>query len=205
MSDTLLSTLLQLLVFSLIPFVVFLISKRSVRGFWGYIGLQPSKREANLLAIATSLVFVAPALILCMVNEGFREIMTDPNSISGHFRELGFSLPVLIMIGLTAIFKTALAEEILFRGFLAKRLMAWLGYSWGNLVQALVFGGIHLALFAMISSNWFFLIFIFAFSGLGAYISAYLNEKRANGSIIPGWIAHALANLITYTVVAFFI
>ena len=205
MSDTLLSTLLQLLVFSLIPFVVFLISKRSARGFWEYIGLQPSKREANLLAIATSLVFVAPALILSTVNEGFREIMTDPNSISGHFRELGFSLPVLIMIGLTAIFKTALAEEILFRGFLAKRLMAWLGYSWGNLVQALVFGGIHLALFAMISSNWFFLIFIFAFSGLGAYISAYLNEKRANGSIIPGWIAHALANLITYTVVAFFI
>jgi membrane protease YdiL (CAAX protease family) len=167
--------------------------------------LQPSKREANLLAIATSLVFVAPALILSTVNEGFREIMTDPHSISGHFRELGFSVPVLIMIGLTAIFKTALAEEILFRGFLAKRLMACLGYGWGNLVQALIFGLIHLALFAMISRNWFFLIFIFAFSGLGAYISAYLNEKRANGSIIPGWIAHALANLISYTVVAFFI
>lgn len=205
MSDTLLSTFLQLLVFSLIPFVVFLISKRSVRGFWEYIGLQPSQREANLLAIATSLVFVVPALLLSVVHEGFREIMTDPNSISGHFRELGFSLPVLIMIGLTAIFKTALAEEILFRGFLAKRLMAWLGYRLGNLVQALIFGGIHLALFAMISRNWFFLIFIFAFSGLGAYISAYLNEKRANGSIIPGWIAHALANLISYTVVAFFL
>lgn len=205
MRDTIFSTIIQLLVFTLIPFVVFLITQRTNKGFWSYIGLKPSNQKANLLALATSLLFVAPAMVLSFFNEGFREILIDPKSISGHFRELGFSVPVLFMIGLTAIFKTALAEEILFRGFLAKRLMAWLGYSVGNLVQALFFGALHLVLFAMMSDNWSFLIFIFLFSGLGAYISAYLNEKLADGSIIPGWIAHALANLISYTTVAFLI
>jgi hypothetical protein len=36
-------------------------------------------------------------------------------------------------------------------------------------------------------------------------VFGYLNEKKADGSIIPSWIAHGLANLITYITVAFII
>lgn len=205
MSDTILSTVLQLLVFTMIPFVVYLITKRTSKGFWNYIGLKPSNRKANGTAVLASLIFLLPPIFLLMLNEDFREIMTDPKSISGHFREMGFSVPVLIMIALTAILKTALAEEILFRGFLAKRLVAWLGYSAGNFVQGLLFGLLHLALFATIQANLFFLIFIFLFSGLGAYVSVYINEKMADGSIVPGWISHAIANLGSYSIVAFFV
>jgi membrane protease YdiL (CAAX protease family) len=205
MGDTILSTVLQLLVFTLIPFIVYLITERRAKGFRTYIGLKRSNRRANGLAVLASLIFLVPPVLLTFWNEGFRGIMTDPNSISGHFRELGFSLSTLAMILITAIVKTALAEEILFRGFLAKRLIAWLGYAAGNIVQALIFGVLHLGLFVLISDNWFFLIFIFLFSGLGAYVSVYLNEKVAEGSIIPGWISHALANLVSYSVVAFMV
>lgn len=203
MSDTLFSTILQLLVFTLIPFIVYVIQQRKIRGFLNYIGLKASTRKANILALAVSLLFAFPAIVLTFLSETFRELLIDPATISGHFRAMGFSTATLLMIALTAIFKTALTEEILFRGFLAKRLMAWLGYTWGNIAQALVFGLIHLAVFMAISDDWFFPIVIFVFSGLGAYISAYLNEKLADGSIIPGWISHALANLLSYSAVAF--
>ena len=32
-----------------------------------------------------------------------------------------------------------------------------------------------------------------------------INEKIANGSIIPGWISHGLANIIAYSVIGFLI
>jgi hypothetical protein len=40
---------------------------------------------------------------------------------------------------------------------------------------------------------------------IGAYVSVYLNEKMGDGSIIPGWISHGLANVISYSVVGFLI
>ena len=111
----------------------------------------------------------------------------------------------IIILLVMALLKTSFAEEILFRGFIAKRLMSWLGYQAGNIVQAFLFGLMHSALFATMTSNIFFLIFITVFPSLGAYVSVYLNEKVANGSIIPGWIAHGLANVVAYSVVGFII
>ncbi|MCB0588762.1 MAG: CPBP family intramembrane metalloprotease, partial [Phaeodactylibacter sp.] len=94
-------------------------------------------------------------------------------------------------------------EEILFRGFLAKRLISVLGYQWGNVLQAAIFGAVHLLLFISLGTGLPFLAFIFAFTALGAYVTVYLNEKKADGSIIPGWIAHGLANVVSYSVIGF--
>ena len=104
-----------------------------------------------------------------------------------------FSPSSIVLVIIIAILKTSLAEEILFRGFIAKRLIAWLGFLRGNLAQAAIFGVIHTALFATITTYIPFLILIFILPSAGAYVSAYLNEKIANGSIIPGWISHGLA------------
>jgi membrane protease YdiL (CAAX protease family) len=104
-----------------------------------------------------------------------------------------------------AIFKTSFSEEILFRGFIAKRLIGYLGYLKGNIIQAIIFGIIHAALFAFITSNIIFLIIIFVVPSIGAYVSVYLNEKMANGSIIPGWISHGLANILSYGIIGFLI
>ena len=103
-----------------------------------------------------------------------------------------------------ACFKTSLSEEILFRGFIAKRLIAKLGYQRGNILQATIFGLIHLALFlALIGPQLPFLIGIFVFSGLAGYIMQHINEKHSAGSIIPGWLAHGFGNTVSYLVIAF--
>lgn len=205
MINEIISALLQLLVFTAVPFVVYLITRKTRKGFFDYIGLKPSNRKANFLAVLVALVFIVPPLLLTLFNNEFYQIMTDPETMTGKFRQMGFSLSTVFIIIIASVFKTALSEEILFRGFIAKRIIAATNYQTGNIIQALLFGIIHTLLFMIITSNLFFLIFIFIFPSIGAYLSVYLNEKIAEGSIIPGWISHAGANLISYSVVGFLI
>lgn len=57
MIDEAIGTILQILVFTSIPFLVFIIRKRSTKGFLKYIGLKKSTKKANFLAILASLIF----------------------------------------------------------------------------------------------------------------------------------------------------
>ncbi|MEP1140478.1 MAG: CPBP family intramembrane glutamic endopeptidase [Balneola sp.] len=205
MISELISTILQLFVFTLIPFLAYIISKRKAKGVFEYIGLKKSNRKANMWAVITSLIFFIPPLLLVIFNNSFFEIMNNSESMTGKFREMGFGAEALFLIIIIAVFKTSLAEEILFRGFVAKRLIAITSYKTGNILQTLIFGAIHTALFLTISSNVFFLAFIFVFPALGAYVSVYINEKLADGSIIPGWISHGLANVLSYSIIGFLV
>ncbi len=203
MINEIISTVLQIFAFSLIPLVVWMVKNKSVKGFFHYIGLKASNRRANLLAVGLSLVFTLPILLLVILNEDFLAIMAHPESMTGKFKLMGFSFSALLLVLITAIFKTAFSEEILFRGFLAKQLIRWLGFRSGNLLHAVLFGALHTAVFLSISNNVLFLIIIFFFPALGAYLQTYLNEKVAQGSILPGWIAHALANVTSYSIIGF--
>ncbi len=205
MINELLETLLQIALFSLIPFTVFGIQNRRIKGFAAYIGLKKANKRANTLAILASLILLPPMLILTATSAEFQEIMFDPNSITGKLHAMTFGPQALAILLLTAIFKTAFAEEILFRGFIAKRLINTFGFKTGNLLQAILFGALHTALFALITPNPLYLALIFLFPTLAAYLFGYLNEKTANGSILPSWIAHALANTLTYLIVGFVI
>ncbi len=203
MINEVISTLLQILAFSLIPFIVYRIKNGTVKGFFKYVGLTKSTKKANFIAIFASLLFAAPMLLLTLINSDFKEIMFGPNSITGKFRQLNFGVSSASILIVIAVFKTSFAEELLFRGFVAKRLISVLEYRKGNLVQAAIFGIIHAILFSMTTSNPLFLFLIFLSPSIGAYVSVYLNEIIANGSIIPGWISHAIANLLAYSIVGF--
>ena len=111
---------------------------------------------------------------------------------------MGLSPESLVILFIAAVFKTSFTEELFFRGFLAKRLIAWLGFGVGNFIQALIFGIIHVLIFLYMNAGIGFLIFMFLLSGLAGWLTAYINEKMANGSIIPGWIAHGLGNVLAY-------
>jgi len=178
--------ILQLLIFTLIPFLVYAIRNKTTKGFFDYIGLKKSTKKANYLAMLACLLIVVPMLFLTLVSADFKAIMLDPSSVTGKFREMGFGGNAMFILIVIAVFKTALAEEIFFRGFL-------------------IFGGMHAAIFAVATNNVLFLTVIFLMPSIGAYVSTYLNEKVGNGSIIPGWISHALANVISYGVVGFII
>lgn len=202
--DEFINTVLQILAFSLIPFIVYLFSQRKKQSFLRYIGLTQSTTKANLLGAVASLLFLAGALGLALWSPEIREILFDPQTMTGKFRAMGMSVESVVILLMLAVFKTAFAEEIFFRGFVAKRLMNWLGYQWGNLLQAVIFALVHLLLFLVIlDSPAPFLIFIFLFSGLAGYMIVFIKEKYGNGSIIPGWIAHGLGNTISYFVIGF--
>ena len=206
MINEIISAVLQILVFTLIPFVVFLITHRTATGFFDYIGLKATTRKAVLLAVATSMIFLAGGITLAFLSSEIREVLINPPSVTGKIRQMGLTPVSVLTLIIIAWFKTSLAEEILFRGFIAKRSVNWLGFQLGNVLQALIFAVIHAALFWALSiSGVSFLIFIFFLSGIAGYIIEYINEKYGAGSIIPGWISHALGNTISYFVIAFLI
>jgi membrane protease YdiL (CAAX protease family) len=171
-----------------------------------YVGLKATTRKAVLLAALTSLIFLAGGISLAFLSDEIREMLINPPSVSGKIRQMGLTLVSVFILLLTAWFKTSFAEEILFRGFIAKRLVKWLGFQTGNILQALIFALLHVFLFWILAkSGAGFLIFIFVFSGTAGYLIEYINEKYGEGSIIPGWIAHALGNSLAYFVLAFII
>ena len=46
-------------------------------------------------------------------------------------------------------------------------------------------------------------VIITVFTAAIAWFIGYINEKKANGSIIPGWIIHAIANIFSAMCAAF--
>jgi membrane protease YdiL (CAAX protease family) len=123
--------------------------------------------------------------------------------VAGKFSLLEPGFKTVMLVLLTALVKTALTEEILFRGFIAKRCISLLGFTYGNALQAFIFGGLHFLLFMALSNSLLLPFFIFLVSGTSSYLKVVLNEKNANGSILPGWSAHAVANLSMYLTALF--
>ena len=201
--NAIISAILQVLVFTAIPFLVYLIAKRRARGFFDYIGLRRPERRTMLYSTLLALAFVLPVLLLLYFSPSVREVVTGPNTVVGRLRSYGFSGVGVALLGLKALVQTSLSEEILFRGFVAKRLISWLGFTWGNLLQALLFGLVHLLLFTGQEFSYPIAAGVVLFTGLGGWASGYLNERLGNGSILPSWWMHGLTNAITYGVLAF--
>ncbi|KRE90587.1 hypothetical protein ASG87_18715 [Frateuria sp. Soil773] len=107
-----------------------------------------------------------------------------------------------IALVVTALLKTAASEEILFRGLIAKASIRWLGFPAGNVVQAAIFGSVHLALLAVAKVDHVIVFVLCVNAGVLGWIAGWLNERRANGSILPGYAMHASANLVTYCTIA---
>jgi membrane protease YdiL (CAAX protease family) len=197
------STILQVLIFTAIPFFVYLLVYHRVKGFFDYIGLRRPESRTMLYATLLAIAFVLPALLLLFFSPSIREVIAAPNTVIGKLRSYGFSGTTVVVLCLSALIHTALSEEILFRGFIAKRLINWLGFRWGNMMQALIFGLIHLLLFFGQRFSLPLAVGIVIYTGLGGWAFGYLNERKGNGSILPSWWMHGLTNLITYSVVVF--
>jgi len=198
------SALLQVLAFTLLPFLVFLFRKDKSVSFSEYIGFYKPPSLAVFYSVFTSFIFLATGIGLVFIDEGFKQIVLSPLSVTGKIRAMGFTAVSVSILILIAVIKTSLSEEILFRGFIAKQLIAKLGFAFGNVLQALIFGAVHLLLvWRLIDPTPLGLILITFFSTLGGWTIGYIKIKFGQGSIIPGWIAHGLGNLISYTVIAF--
>ena len=150
-------------------------------------------------AAICALAFVLPGLLLVYFSPGILEAVTAPNTVIGKLRANGLSTTTFIALILKSLIQTSLTEEILFRGFVAKRLINWLGFTTGNLLQAILFGAVHLLIFAGQEFSLALAVGVVFFPGLAGWIFGYLNERVGNGSILPGWLMHGLTNLIAYS------
>ncbi len=102
-----------------------------------------------------------------------------------------------------AILKTALAEEIFFRGFVSKLIIKYLGFKFGIIIQAAVFSIIHLLLFLSVTDNILFLSYSLIFPFVFSIVAVYINERKADGSILPSFLMHGITNFATYLIVIY--
>ena len=194
--SSVISAVVQLGLFVVIPFAWWAFTARRSVGFASWIGLRRPTwdgRRARLgIAILAWVVIGAASTALLQSLSG------DVPAARFVGRGLGGIVPVLLF----AIVQTSLAEEIFFRGFLGKRVIARWGFAPGNAAQAIVFGILHVAMFASFADP-IQLLAIGILTGASGWIAGWLNEEGAGGSILPGWVLHASANLLVGTAAAF--
>lgn len=186
-----LSSIIQILLFTLIPFIWWCITARRKNNFFQWIGLKrissSKENKTALWIVATSIIFLAVSAFMLYT---IRNIETATSEFSG----LGIkALPAILVY---AIFNTSLWEEILFRGFLLKRISNKFGFSTGNIVQSILFGLLHGAMFFALTDILKAILIIVFTAGI-AWCIGYVNEKKADGSILSGWCIHAIANIFS--------
>lgn len=204
--NEIISTVFQIIAFTLIPFIFFMFRKDKSITFFKFIGLYKPTIKSFIYISFAALIFLVAGIGLTFIDDGIKQAVLSPNSVTGKLRLMGFNEITVITLLIIALFKTSFAEEILFRGFIARQLINQLGFKNGNIIQATIFGLIHLLLFWLLTKTTIIpLIFIFSLSACAGWTVGYIKEKFANGSIVPGWLAHGLGNTLSYFIIAFII
>jgi uncharacterized protein len=143
-------------------------------------GLQPGTPAGYALALALVIPVAALATILLAVIPGHvlhgssKNITGTPTAASGY----------------VAIVLLAIAEEMLFRGFVAGVLFRRLGFRKGNALQALIFLLPHTLLLLVSLSLWPLLPLQLA----AGWVLGWLRKRT--DSIGPPSVTHALTNLL---------
>ena len=195
--NKIINSLLEIILFSLLPFLFWYFSARKQERFTDWIGLKKIK-GAKKTALAIIIVTTFYLLISLILLNNLKNI----ENATSEFQGLRFAaLPAIFIY---AVFNTSFPEEILFRGFILKRLANKLGFTKANFIQGLLFGLLHGVMFFPLVGN-LKSILIILLTSLAALSMGYVNEEISGGSIIPSWIIHAISNLIAGLYAAFYI
>lgn len=195
----LINSAVQIVLFTLIPFIWWLITARKEMNFFKWIGLKGIKGAKEnktvfwILGIITGFMALSAYMLYSL---------RDIEMATSDFNGLGAAAIPAILI--YAVLNTSLPEEIVFRGFLLKRISAKFGFHAGNTVQALLFGIMHGVMFFSYTGI-VKAVVITLFTGVIGWLMGYVNEKKAEGSLIPGWCIHAVANIFSGLCAAFMI
>lgn len=192
---TFISSFVQLGIALLIPVIWWVVTTKRRLEFATWIGLYvPTWKVGPLQRVSQKQLGIAMACWVAVSLASLRIASSVWGALTTS-RFIGAGLLAVAPILLYAFIQTGLAEELFFRGFLAKRLCASFGFSRGNAIQAFVFALLHLLLFInylpVLS-----LVAITVLSGINGWIMGWLNEQAAGGSVVPSWMLHSLANLL---------
>lgn len=188
-----LGAVFQLLIFSLVPFIWWLITARKKESFFRWIGLKKITHEKN--AGNTLLItFLASALYCALTFLCITFVSDEITTAGSQFVGKGMiALPAAVAY---AYIRTALAEEMVFRGFLLKRIKNKFGFGIGNLIQAVLFGLLHGIPFGLATQNILVTVLLTILPGAFGWYQGWLNEKRCGESIVSSWLLHGTMNFI---------
>lgn len=201
------TAIINLAVFSFIPAIWWFFRHRKETGFLKWLGFYKphlNSRWWMLLLFSVLYYFFYNFDFTLLIPSETLEYIESSSAVTANvFAGIGFAavLPALI----ENFVANGLAEEILYRGFLCKRLCHKLGTLTGILLQAVLFGLMHNAIYALAGLEvglWYHTL-MFVFTGTGALLLGLLNEKIFNGSIIPSILLHGAGNFIASMLIAF--
>lgn len=192
------SILLQVVLFCSVPLIYWSLKRRKEISFFRYVGLIQAKKTGKLVEIA---VF-AWSYILVYGIVHFIPVISALTQPSANAYE-GVGAAAIIPAIFVCFIQQALSEEVLFRGFIGKRLNSKMGFNYGNAIQASIFSLIHVLLSVSNDKDIVSYLIIFVSITAGGWFLGYLNEKLCGGSIIPSILLHGLGNYIMILTVAF--
>lgn len=197
----------NMILFLIIPFLWWLIKYRKDISFFKWVGLIKPKLNSKwwmiiIFIIAYGFFYLFDFTIF--IDEKSLEILQTSESISAN---------VYTNLGVIAIFpallKTFIAngfcEEVLFRGFVSKRLCNKFGKNTGIIIQGILFGLLHNVIYILggIEVSLQYHIVLCIFTGMGGLLLGILDEKIYNGSIVPSILLHGLGNFISNLMIMF--
>ena len=172
------SAFIQILFIILLPSIWWFLTVRGKVPFTEWIGLKSIKRvkDSDLISwiIGEFLLFTTFYMFVFPLTPS---IETATSAFSG----MGYkALPSILIY---SILQTSLPEELLFRGFLLKRMANHMPFVFANTIKAIAFGLLHGVLFASVVSLEVTFFIIFFTGAIAAYLG-FVNEKKAGGSIL---------------------
>lgn len=200
------TSIVNLIVFSIIPFLWWFARHRKEIGFFHWLGFFKPHLKSKwwvLILFAIVYYFFYSFDFTQLVDVETLEYIEHSSAVSANaFAGLGAAaiLPALIQ----NFIANGVAEEILYRGFLCKRLCSKLGTIQGIVLQAVLFGLMHniLYIIAGLQVGLWYHTLTFLFTGMGALLLGWLNEKIYNGSILPSILLHGAGNFISTMLVS---
>ena len=201
------TTIVNLIVFSLLPIIWWFFRHRKEEGFFRWIGFFKPQLKSKwwvLLIFAILYYFFYNFDFTQFVSPETLEYIENSASVSANVFA-GIGVAAILPAFIENFIANGVAEEILYRGFLCKRLISKIGLVKGIILQAVLFGLMHNILYILAGLNvglWYHIL-TFIFTGMGALLLGWLNERIFNGSIIPGILLHGAGNFIASLLVAF--
>lgn len=197
----------NLIVFSAVPFLWWFFRHRREDGFFHWLGFVRPRLSAPWWALALFLALYAFFYnfdFTSLVPAATLEAVEGSSAVAAN-AYAGLGAAAILPALLENFIGNGVAEEILYRGFLCKRLCARLGLTPGIVLQAVLFGLMHNVLFLLAGlpvGLWYHAL-TFLFTGMGALLLGLLNERLCGGSILPGILLHGAGNFLSTMLVAF--
>ena len=201
------TTIVNLIVFSLVPFIWWFFRHRKEEGFFRWIGFFKPQLKSKwwiLLVFAILYDFFYNFDFTQFVSSETLEYIESSAAVSANVFA-GMGVAAILPAFIENFIANGVAEEILYRGFLCKRLISKAGLVKGIILQAVLFGLMHNLLYILAGLDvglWYHTL-TFIFTGTGALLLGWLNEKIFNGSILPSILLHGTGNFIASMLVAF--